>query len=296
MLDKRLFLEEFHLEEIFERSGIVWENLVEIYDDYTENHYEELKKSASVLVGDLETKRSSLPKDTSEKIHTIFGRAKDPKHLIEKIVRKIGSEDSQKYRNINRDNYREIITDLIGVRVLVLAKEDWKAADDLVRMQFQKFEEKPIAYVCYGDREIFDPERLYVEYTSKGYRSQHYIVRYNGSFAEIQARTLSEEVYGEFDHRVRYPYRIQNKFLRRYSGIVSKNASEMDDLISSCLDIDETLLEQLDHHFIDDRYVEWVKRQVELDHGDEAEKILKQETIRDAKDLVLKKMALRKEY
>lgn len=293
MLEKTSFLEEYHLEETYQRSGIDWKILEEIYDDYTNNHYDILQRNALALVNDLENQKKELPDSEKTKVHTIFGRAKDPKHLIEKIIRKVGSENSAKYQKIDKDNYTDIIRDLIGIRVLVLAKEHWRAVDDLVRMQFQKFEETPVAYVCYGDREIFDPKRLYIEYTSKGYRSQHYIVRYKGYFVEIQARTLAEEVYGEFDHRIRYPYRVSNKFLKRYSGIVSKNSAELDDLISTCLGIDGSLLEQMDRNFEGDRYIEWSKTQAMPDMEMDIPKALETEKINDAKDMVLKKIILR---
>lgn len=247
------------------------------------------------LVNDLENQKKKLLDSEKTKVHTIFGRAKDPKHLIEKIIRKVGSENSAKYQKIDKDNYTDIIKDLIGIRVLVLAKEYWSAVDDLVRLQFQEFEETPVAYVCYGDREIFDRKRLYVDYTTKGYRSQHYIVRYKGCFVEIQARTLAEEVYGEFDHRVRYPYRVSNKFLRRYSGIVSKNSAELDDLISTCLGIDEPLLDRLDQDFERDRYIEWSKRQTASHKETVVSETLETEKINDAKEMVFKKMILRKE-
>lgn len=65
-------------------------------------------------------------------------------------------------------------------------------------MKFKEFCEPPRAYVCYGDRKIFDERLLHVDYTNKGYRSQHYIVDYKGYFVEIQVRILVEEVHDEF--------------------------------------------------------------------------------------------------
>lgn len=296
MLDKKSFLEEFHLEEAFKHSGMEWDRLVEIYNDYAEKHFVLMQRNAQELVCELEKKKLELADSEKGRVHIIYGRAKDPKHLIEKIIRKVGAENIEKYQKIEKDNYREIIRDLIGIRVLVLAKEDWRVADSLIRLQFRYFAEQPIAYVCYGDREIFDSRKLYVEYTSKGYRSQHYIAKYKGCYVEVQARTLSEEVYGEFDHRVRYPYRVSNKFLKRYSGVVSKNTSELDDLISTCLEINEPILDHLDRRFKDDRYIEWVKKQVSDRDTADFENGMQKEIIGDVRDLVRNKMVLRKEY
>lgn len=124
-----------------------------------------------------------------------------PEHVIEKIIRKVGNEDSQKYQNIDVCNYKDILKDLIGIRVIVIKKEGWKEAHDLVCVLFNRFyDDTPKAYVCYGDRKIFDEDSIDVDYTVKGYRSQHYIVQYKTCYTEIQVRTLAEEVYGEFDY------------------------------------------------------------------------------------------------
>lgn len=294
MLDKTGFLEEYHLEDAYQRSGLDWNVLEEIYNDYADNHYEDLQKIACELVNVLEERKNKLSDSERAKVHAIYGRAKEPKHLIEKIIRKVGLENSAKYQKIDKYNYTDIVRDLIGIRILVLAKEHWSAVDDLVRSHFQKFEETPVAYVCYGDRELFDPERLYVDYTTKGYRSQHYIVRYKDCFAEIQARTLAEEVYGEFDHRVRYPYRVSNKFLKRYSSIISKNSAQLDDLISTCLEINEPVLEQLEQNFEEDRYIEWSKKQAVLNYEvDGSDTSKSDEKINDAKEMVYRKIILR---
>ena len=36
-------------------------------------------------------------------------------------------------------------------------------------------------------------------------------------YFEVQVRTIAEEVYAEFDHYVKYPYRENNHFLKRYN-------------------------------------------------------------------------------
>lgn len=266
-LDKEVFMEKYHLWDVYDKSKLSWDNLTEIYCDYVENHYPGFQNLSQKLVLDFEDARrkrkndNKLAENMFGKVHTVFARPKDPEHLIEKIIRKVGTEDSAAYSEICKDNYRDIITDLIGARVLVLAKEDWKIADDLIRSMFCKFKENPPkAYICYGDREIFDRTLMDVQYTNKGYRSQHYIVSYGGCYTEIQVRTLAEEVHGEFDHRTRYPYKVNNKFLTRYSKIVSKCITELDDLISTCLEMDDDILDGLNKHFEADRYVDWSKK------------------------------------
>ncbi len=294
MLSRERFLREYNLQRIFDRSGLEWQRLVEIYLDYSKNAYPVLQDLSGRLVEELTQKRKDIRKDKEagrlqpgNDIHVIYGRAKEPEHVIEKIIRKVGEEDSQKYRNIDADNYKEILKDLIGIRIIVVKKEGWEEAHDLICALFDQFyDATPKAYVCYGDRKIFDEKRIDVNYTIKGYRSQHYIVQYGTYYAEIQVRTLAEEVYGEFDHRVRYPYFKNNKFLIRYTNMISRGIAELDDMISTCMQLDEELLEKLDHKFKGDKYNDWAKEQGYLKYqvpeeqsekvaGGNAEEILK---------------------
>lgn len=291
MLEQRQFLKEYNLDHIFKRSGLDWKLLERIYEDYNENMYPLMQDLAGRLVEDLNQRRKKMRFERPEwgnDIHVIYGRAKEPKHVIEKIIRKIGNEDSQKYQNINVKNYKDILKDLIGIRVIVIKKEGWKEAHDLICALFDRFfDGTPKAYVCYGDRKIFDEERIDVDYTVKGYRSQHYIIQYESYYVEIQVRTLAEEVYGEFDHRVRYPYFKDNKFLLRYTNMISRGIAELDDMISTCMQLDEELLEKLNRRFEEDRYVDWAKeqqggsndfvskKQLEIITGGNAEEILK---------------------
>ncbi len=268
MLDQKQFLEEYNLSQSFARSGLAWETLQEIYEDYEKVVYPLMQNLSKCLTSDLERMKNEMQKkhpeekDVLNDIHVIYGRAKDPGHVIEKIIRKVGNEDSQKYQDINVGNYREILRDLIGVRIIVIKKEGWRVAHDLICSLFGEFyDDTPKAYVCYGDRKIFDEKSIDVDYTVKGYRSQHYIVRYKGSYGEIQVRTLAEEVYGEFDHRVRYPYYKDNKFLIRYTNMISRGIAELDDMISTCMQLDQELLNKLDQKFLEDSYVDWAKEQ-----------------------------------
>ncbi len=255
-MDLQFILDKYHLQDIFSASlalGLTQETLQLIYDDYNNIYYKKYQLIAKKIV-------EMLYEDSPDGMRIIYARAKNPEHLIEKIIRKIGKEDKAAYRNICVNNYRKIITDLIGIRILVLKKEDWEIADEHVHNKFKKFVQPPVAYVCYGDRDIFDESKIRTDYTNKGYRSQHYIVDYNDIPCEIQVRTLAEEVYGEFDHNIRYPYRTNNTFLTRYNQIISKVTSELDDLISTCSALSNEKLDELDNTFIDDTYVDWAKK------------------------------------
>lgn len=234
--------------KVAETKGITWDLLSQIHDDF-EGKWNQYDRIRLELVNELYA-------DAPDEVWIVYGRTKKPTHLIEKIVRKVGKEDKASYQGINVSNYESILTDIIAVRILTLKKEDWKQVDTHIKAHFSKYMQKPIAYVCYGDRDVFS-DAIKTDYTNKGYRSQHYIVDYRGIPCEIQVRTLSEEVFGEFDHHIHYPYKTDNKFLDRYSHIVSKITSELDDLISTAFELDDDNLEMLGRCYAGDIYVDW---------------------------------------
>ena len=256
-LKRETFFKKYKVEKYFEISGLKWETLEDIYNDY-ENDEDFFTQCASNL-------QSYITENLTHKVHSVQCRRKDGEHLLEKIIRKCGKEQLAKYIGINKTNYREIIRDLIGVRILVFSKEEWEGVfDDLIRMFPLKendscfMKEEPIAYTRYGDRDIFR-DKIHAEYTNKGYRSQHYIVKYNKCYGEIQVRTLSEEVYGEFDHYVKYPYREENRFLIRYTTVLGQLLDSVDEIISTCYQMGENGWDACNHYYEKDTYVDWTK-------------------------------------
>nr|WP_195455033.1 hypothetical protein [Ruminococcus sp. 1001713B170207_170306_F5] len=256
MLEKEKFFEKFAVEDAFEESELKWEILQEIYDDYESRRTE--------IDNVCQTFERSLKDNLQEvSFHSIRCRSKDPDHLVEKIIRKRGIEHNYKYANITAANYQEIIHDLIGVRILLFAKEDWEAVFDRMIKLFSDSEsmlgcmaERPVAYTRYGDRDIFK-DKIHAEHSNKGYRSQHYIVKFQHYYCEIQVRTLSEEVYGEFDHMVKYPYRDQNKFLIRYTNTLSQLLDAVDELISTCFQMQADGWENCNQYYEKDKYIDW---------------------------------------
>lgn len=260
MLEKKTFFEKYQVERAFETSELSWPALEEIYDDYSGR----LEETAKVC-RKLERFLKKQLRDGS--YHSMTARVKTPEHLIEKIIRKRGVEHNHKYRDISASNYREILRDLIGVRILVFAKEEWEEIFDSLTGLFpmnamsgegdRYMAEQPRAYTRYGDRDIFK-NKIYAEHSNKGYRSQHYIVYFRGYYCEIQVRTLLEEVYGEFDHKVKYPYRDHNQFLVRYTNTISQMLDAADELISSCFQMAEPGWEACGQYYADDKYIDWM--------------------------------------
>lgn len=255
MLDQEQFFSEYKVKKEFEDSGLEWSVLEAIYDDFC-GRQEELEQCCRHL-------EEHFLKDMTISIHSIRTRAKNPRHLIEKIIRKRGKDQSTKYIGIDVSNYREIIHDLIGARILILAKEEWEGVFDWMMEKFPGssddgiyMAERPMAFTRYGDRDIYG-NKIYKEHTSRGYRSQHYVVKIDGYFCEVQVRTLAEEVYGEFDHRVKYPYRNDNHFLLRYTNTVAQLTDSIDEIISTCFEMGEQGWESCDQYYKKDTYADW---------------------------------------
>lgn len=262
-LDKESFLTKYKLQEFYKEDLINWGTIQTIYDDFVEQKINKLEKAQEDILNLLNAKLKGY-------YHSIESRIKNPEHLIEKIIRKVCIENNFKYRNICKDNYCEIIRDLIGVRILVFSKEDWeKIHDELCNVFMLEdnkgknpqyyMKEAPEAYIRYGDRDVFR-NKIHTQYSNRGYRSQHYIIAYNTYYCEIQVRTIAEEVYGEFDHKVRYPYRKDNKFLLRYTTTMAQIMAVADELVSTCLQMPAELWDECARAYGDDEYVDWEKR------------------------------------
>jgi ppGpp synthetase/RelA/SpoT-type nucleotidyltranferase len=199
-LVKEEFLEKYHLtENDLVRHGLDWDILSSIYRDFKQ--YKNLYDTQADFIAS--TLRSH------DKIHFVKSRVKDPEHLIEKIIRKI-PDRKDKYGDrfqFNVGNYKDEITDLIGVRAIHIFKEEWEDIHKFITDTWQVNE--ITANVRDGD-DIQKFEKLNIQIHSRksGYRSVHYLIE---SFptsekvvAEIQVRTIFEEGYGEIDHQLRY--------------------------------------------------------------------------------------------
>lgn len=236
------------------------EELEEIFNDYDNSlqngQLESLKNEILHILN------NKLPKE----VHSIRGRVKDSDHLIEKIIRN-SSDNEEKYCLINVDNYNKILTDLIGIRIIILDKRDWlkvhkcitklfhnnpryyaKTPQDLIS-DYDKYYrrankegaelknsyhvEPPKVYITTeDDRTLYAAPDIDVQRSKTNYRSIHYIIRYKTVYFEIQVRTLFEEGWLEFDHKIKYPYDKSNIRKNEYIEILSSLAQTADKLIS----------------------------------------------------------------
>ncbi len=159
-------------------------------------------------------------------IHSIKYRKKDFDHLLEKIERKRASGVI-----VNGDNLLEKINDLIGVRVLYLHKEQFgsihrEILKNVEEIQDWKLVEDPVAYTWDPEYKTFYEELgIKTELKPSSYTSVHYVVKPNNNSnisCEIQVRTLFEEIWGEIEHSMNYPHKIDNISCTEQLKVLSK--------------------------------------------------------------------------
>ena len=244
-MDKNTFFAEYRLcEDDLIEAGISWEALSLIAEEYgrLEHSLREIGKSfIDEYLYDIETAG----------IHSYRYRTKQVEHLLEKIIRK-RKENPEKFARLDHTNYYKFVTDLIGIRVFFLYREDWKDFHQYLTSRFENdpalyiqdrladfdedpghyyLAERPRAYKRNGDSKIYDSNAL--EIISDGiYRSLHYIVKYQGQYIEIQGRTLFEEGWGEVDHDIIYKEPEDYEMLRDYSKLLNRLSGLADEMSS----------------------------------------------------------------
>lgn len=249
-LDFKKLRTEFNIsDEAIQSSGFSRDELSTVFLDYNDRLPELVKLKNEFL------KKYLVSRDNLH-IHSYNGRVKDPYHLIEKIVRKRHTHD-EKYTSMRTDDYYKYITDLIGIRMLLVYKESWKEVHDYLVSMFQNdpsnyiddkhyavsydkvsrsdvppfMAEYPVVYTREGDNEDLYIKTKDVLIKRPGYyRSVHYIVRYGKYYIEIQVRTLFEEAWGEVDHDRLYPLYKDNPTLVEFSSLLNRTAGLGDEL------------------------------------------------------------------
>lgn len=232
--NKEQFFKDYNVDkDQFEANMLDWKELEEIYMDYCSK--QSLFNSAassitSVFIND-------------ENIHSVRSRVKDPEHLIEKIIRKTieknKDNDEEKYK-ITIENYTTKITDLIGIRILHLYKEEAIVIDQMIRGNWDPHE-IPTVYKRNGDDDleyvIKNPQMFTTKQHVAGYRSWHYLIKQQltkiETIAEVQVRTIFEEGWSEIDHQLRYPYELNNEILYSQLMVLNRLAGSADEMVNS---------------------------------------------------------------
>ncbi len=178
-----------------------------------------------------------LTEDKLKEIHSARYRTKSIDSLMIKYVKKKallpdmpGTDYSiEKYRSMNKDNYYKIITDLIGIRILIRYQRQWEVVHEWIWETFHKTDkpyiknwleeypagetddflvEKPKLYLRdekdFPIYQKFGKDIFEKNVSNEGYSSIHYLLWYDGKYVEIQVRTIYDEAWGECTHDLVY--------------------------------------------------------------------------------------------
>lgn len=246
-MEQERFLETYRLKaEDLAAAHITWEELSAIKEAYREIEGE-LRNIGKTFIDEY------LYDIDKAGIHSYRYRIKDPDHLLEKIVRK-RKESPETYGALDQTNFHKFVTDLIGIRVFFLYREDWvhfhryltgRFENDpaqYVQDRLRDFDEDPCHYYLAerpkvykrgGDSKIYDEREIdIITGTGDIYRSLHYVVKYKGYYVEIQCRTLFEEGWSEIDHDIVYPYYQDDEMLGDYSKLLNRLSGLADEMSS----------------------------------------------------------------
>ena len=245
MVNKAEFFKTYNLtEEDLVKANVTWQELELIADEYEkiEHHLRGIGKDfINEYLYDIE----------AAGIHSYRYRTKAEGHLLEKVIRK-KTESPDKFKDLDHTNFYKYMTDLIGIRVFYLYREDWRHFHYYITEMFENnpenyvsdrekdfdedinhhyIAERPKVYKRPGDSKIYDENELDVK--SDGiYRSLHYIIKYKGYYIEIQGRTLFEEGWSEIDHDVVYPYYRDDNSLKDFSKLLNRLSGMADEMSS----------------------------------------------------------------
>ena len=228
MISKKQFLDTYNISEVeLEELNIDWIDLKAIHDDFVEcrKSYEtQADLIANILRG-------------HKKVHSVKTRVKDMKHLMEKVIRKTPDRRAKYGENFKFtvENYKDEITDLLGIRVIHIFKEDWEEIHNFITNMWNVRE--IVANVREGDTtKKFDEQGIAVRSRPSGYRSVHYLIESYPTnkklITEVQVRTIFEEGYGEIDHQLRYSLNEIPEILEQNLMLLNRIAGSSDEMAS----------------------------------------------------------------
>lgn len=175
-------------------------------------------------------------------IHSIWGKYIKKKALLPE---KPGTDyNIEKYRLMDEKNYYKILTDLIGIRILIRYQQQWEIVHEWIWSNFHKPNKEYIKnwlddYPIDGEEFIVEKPKLYlrsqadlplyqkfgkdvfeVHSSEAGYNSIHYVIWYDGKYVEIQVRSIYDEAWGECTHDL--VYKCKKKALKLELDNLSK--------------------------------------------------------------------------
>lgn len=235
--DKDEFLRQYNVAELFPRCNVSWETLMEIGNDYETRCYGDGRERQEYRGEYFEIIQSHIAKiATFENVHSYRFRIKKTGSLLAKIIRK-GAKRGGGYTVAN---YSQKITDLLGIRILYVFKEDYWAVHRQIMDAYenQLAQDISIRLKAGDDREMYDQlirghSNVRVD-EDRIYRSIHYTIyaqKKDISICpriEIQTRTIFEEGWSEINHKLVYKKEQGNQGLKRTSDVLSSMVGACD--------------------------------------------------------------------
>ncbi|MEI6196986.1 MAG: RelA/SpoT domain-containing protein [Verrucomicrobiota bacterium] len=178
-----------------------------------------------------------------EYVHSFKWRLKEPSHLRDKLKRKIKEckEKKKKFR-ITPNNLFFEINDLVGIRILHLHTRQIAKIDKILRELFEegrfRIIEGPFARTWDDETKSFFDE-IGIRTRQSGpsmYTSVHYVIDSNSRTrytAEIQVRTLAEELWGEVAHTIDYPTPSKSLACKEQIRVLARVTSSCTRLVDS---------------------------------------------------------------
>ena len=175
-------------------------------------------------------------------VHSIRARTRDVDSLRGKLVRKLSKcKDDGVPFDIGPENLRQKVNDLVGVRLLHLNTSQFPDIDAAIRSllteQNYAIIEGPVARVWDNEyKEIFAAMGIATQANERMYTSVHYVVEESARSkrtAEIQVRTLAEELWGEVDHSMNYPKACAIGACREQIKVLARSTSACTRLVDS---------------------------------------------------------------
>lgn len=234
MIEKSAFFERYNIDFVeFSKISLTWEQLMEIYDHFN-GQKEKLYAVADLLAKDLQRLDS---------VNSVKIRIKNSEHLVEKIVRKL-IED--KTRMININTYQNQVTDLIGIRLLHIFKQQQIPIHNYL-INNCSVSGTPEAHYRIGDSpstlDSFIDNECTIKEHKFGYRSIHYCILSKPNLIEykieVQVRTIFEEGWSEVDHSINYPRKLEVPYVEGLLSVlnrISGSADEMSGLVFALTD------------------------------------------------------------
>lgn len=169
-MDRNYFLDMYGLDaQDLIDLNINWVDLYNILQDY--------KKSIDICDARLTYVANVLRQHP--KVHSVKTRVKDPKRLLQKLVRKT-PDRREKYGdnfNFSIQNYKDEITDLMGIRVIHLFKEDWEEIHKFITERWKVIE--IVANIREGDNVApFEEKSIPVRSRIQDIGHVHYLIKY----------------------------------------------------------------------------------------------------------------------